>query len=131
NAPGCAVNPAAAYKLPAFSMFSINQSAVALGLAQSSFDTYIAGARTRVARMSGKSVADYSTVQAKVGEAHTAVEMARMLLHNCCDLGMAVAEISEVAPMELKTELRAKALDAAPVELDARSLSLRPPRTTA
>lgn len=109
NAPGCAVNPAATYKLPAFAMFSINQSAVALGLAQASIDAYIEEGRTRVARMSGKSVADYSTVQAKVGEAHTAVETARLLLHNCCDLGMAVAERSEIAPMELKTELRAKA----------------------
>jgi 3-hydroxy-9,10-secoandrosta-1,3,5(10)-triene-9,17-dione monooxygenase len=108
-APGCTVNPAATYKLPAFAMFSINQSAVALGLAQASIDSYIEEGRTRVARMSGKSVADYSTLQAKVGEAHTAVEMARLLLHNCCDLGMAVAEKSEVAPMELKTELRAKA----------------------
>ncbi len=125
NAPGCAVNPAAAYKLPAFSLFSINQSAVALGLAQSSFDTYIAGARTRVARMSGKSVADYSTVQAKVGEAHTAVEMARMLLHNCCDLGMAVAEKSEVAPMQLKTELRAKACMAGVLSADAVDLLFR------
>ncbi len=109
NAPGCAVNPAALYKLPAFAMFSINQSAVALGLAQDTLDKYLVEGRSRVATMSGKSVADYSTVQAKVGEAHTAVEMARLLLHNACDLGMAVAEKSEVAPMELKTELRAKA----------------------
>ena len=109
NAPGCRVNPAALYKLPAFAMFSINQSAAALGLAQGTFNRYIEEGRVRVARMSGKSVADYSTVQAKVGQAHTSVETARLLLHNACDLGMAVAERSEVAPMELKTELRAKA----------------------
>ena len=109
NAPGCAVNAAALYKLPAAAMFSINQSAVALGLAQASFDAYIEQARTRIARMSGRSVSDYSTVQVKVGESRTAIKMARMLLHDCCDLGMAVAEKGEVAPMELKTELRAKA----------------------
>jgi 3-hydroxy-9,10-secoandrosta-1,3,5(10)-triene-9,17-dione monooxygenase len=109
NAPGCAVNSAALYKLPAFAMFSINQSAAALGLAQGTFDRYIEEGRSRVATVSGKSLADYSTVQAKVGEAHTAVETARLLLHNSCDLGMAVAERGEVAPMELKTELRAKA----------------------
>ena len=107
--PGCAVNAAALYKLPAAAMFSINQSAVALGLAQASFDAYIEQARTRIARMSGRSVSDYSTVQVKVGESRTAIKMARMLLHDCCDLGMAVAEKGEVAPMELKTELRAKA----------------------
>jgi len=109
NAPGCMVNSAALYKLPAFAMFSINQSAAALGLAQNMCDRYIREARSRVARMSGKSVADYSTVQAKVGEAHTSIEMARLLLHNACNLGMAVAEKGEVAPLELKTELRAKA----------------------
>ncbi len=109
NAPGCTVNSAALYKLPAFAMFSINQSAAALGLAQDMCERYIREGRTRMARMSGKSVADYSTVQAKVGEAHTSIEMARLLLHNACDLGMAVAEKGEVAPLELKTELRAKA----------------------
>ena len=119
NAPGCAVNPAATYKLPAFAMFSINQSAVALGLAQKTFDNYIEEGRTRVARMSGKSTADYATVQAKVGEAHTAVETARLLLHNCCDLGMAVAENSEIAPMALKTELRAKACMAGVLSAEA------------
>ena len=38
DAPGCAVNGAALYRLPAFAMFSINQSAVAVGLAQASYD---------------------------------------------------------------------------------------------
>ena len=90
-------------------MFSINQSAVALGLAQATYDVYIEQARTRVARVSGKSIADYSTAQVKVGEADTSIKMARMLLHDCCDRGMAVAAKSQVAPMELKTELRAKA----------------------
>jgi len=119
NAPGCAVNPEALFKLPAFSMFSINQSAAALGLAQATFDTYRAQVRTRIARVSGKSVADYSTVHVKIGEAHTAINMARMLLHNCCDLGMAVAAKAEVAPMELKTELRAKAAMAGKLSAEA------------
>jgi 3-hydroxy-9,10-secoandrosta-1,3,5(10)-triene-9,17-dione monooxygenase len=119
NAPGCAVNPAALYKLPAFAMFSINQSVVALGLAQAAYDVYIEQARTRITRMSGKSIADYSTAQVKVGEAHTSIKMARMLLHNCCDLGMAVAERSEIAPMELKTELRAKATMAGKLSAEA------------
>ncbi len=119
NAPGCAVNPEALYKLPAFSMFSINQSAAALGLAQATLDGYVTHARDRIATMSGKSIADYSTAQVKVGGARTSINMARMLLHNCCDLGMAVAEKSEVAPMELKTELRAKACMAGKLSAEA------------
>jgi len=119
NAPGCAVNPEALYKLPAFSMFSINQAAAGLGLAQATFDLYLDQARTRIARMSGKSVTDYATVHVKVGEARTAIHMARMLLHNCCDLGMAVAEKGEVASMELKTELRAKAAMAGKLSFEA------------
>ena len=109
DAPGCAVNAAALYRLPAFAMFSINQSAVAVGLAQASYDAFVAHTRTRVARMSGKSMADYATAQVKVAEAHTAVETARLLLHHCCDVGMALAGRGETAPMPLKTELRAKA----------------------
>jgi alkylation response protein AidB-like acyl-CoA dehydrogenase len=119
NAPGCQVNPEALYKLPAFSMFSINQSAAALGLAQATYDGYMTHARDRIARVSGKSVADYSTAQVKVGEARTSIHMARMLLHNCCDLGMAVAGKSEIAPMELKTELRAKAAMAGKLSAEA------------
>ncbi len=119
NAPGCAVNPEALYKLPAFSMFSINQSAAALGLAQATFDNYLTHAHSRIARVSGKSVADYSTAQVKVGEARTSINMARMLLHNCCDIGMAVAEKGEIAPMELKTELRAKAAMAGKLSAEA------------
>ncbi len=119
NAPGCAVSDATLYRLPAFAMFSINQSAVALGLAQAALDAYLAHSRDRIARMSGKSVADYSTAQVKAAEAHTAVETARLLLHNCCDLGMAVAERGEIAPMALKTELRAKATMAGKLAADA------------
>jgi 3-hydroxy-9,10-secoandrosta-1,3,5(10)-triene-9,17-dione monooxygenase len=119
DAPGCAVNKAPLFKLPAFSMFSINQGAVALGLAQATFDDYVERTRTRVATMSGKSIADYSTAQVKVAEAHTSINMARMLFHNCCDIGMGVAAKGEVAPMVLKTELRAKATMAGKLSAEA------------
>ena len=105
--------------LPAFAMFSINQSAVAVGLAQASYDAFVAHTRSRVARMSGKSMADYSTAQVKVAEAHTAIETARLLLHHCCDTGMAVAARGETAPMPLKTELRAKATMAGKLAAEA------------
>ena len=119
DAPGCAVNAAALYKLPAFAMFSINQSIVAVGVAQATYDDFVARTRDRVARMSGKSMADYSTAQVKVAEAHTAIETARLLLHHCCDAGMAVAARGETAPMPLKTELRAKATMAGKLAADA------------
>ena len=119
DAPGCAVNGAALYRLPAFAMFSINQSAVAVGLAQASYDDFVARTRDRVARMSGKSMADYATAQVKVAEAHTAIETARLLLHHCCDVGMAVAGRGETAPMPLKTELRAKATMAGKLAAEA------------
>ena len=119
NAPGCAVNPEALYKLPAFAMFSINQSVVALGLAQTTFDVYLEQARTRITRMSGKSIADYSTAQLKVAEADVSIKMARMLLHDSCERGMAVATRGEVAPMELRTELRAKATMGGKLSADA------------
>ena len=119
DAPGCAVNDAALYRLPAFAMFSINQSAVAVGVAQASYDDFVERTRTRVARMSGKSMADYSTAQVKVAEAHTAIETARLLLHHCCDVGMAVAASGGTAPMPLKTELRAKATMAGKLAAEA------------
>ena len=119
GAPGCAVNAAALYRLPAFAMFSINQSAVAVGVAQASYDDFVEQTRSRVARMSGKSMADYSTAQVKVAEAHTAIETARLLLHHCCDVGMAVAEGGGIAAMPLKTALRAKATMAGKLAAEA------------
>ena len=119
DAPGCAVNDAALYKLPAFAMFSINQSIVAVGVAQATYDDFVARTRDRVARMSGKSMADYSTAQVKVAEAHTVIETARLLLHHCCDAGMAIAARGETAPMPLKTELRAKATMAGKLAAEA------------
>ena len=113
------MNDAVLYKLPAFAMFSINQSVVAVGVAQAAYDDFIARTRDRVARMSGKSMADYSTAQVKVAEAHTAIETARLLLHHCCDAGMAVAARGEIAPMPLKTELRAKATMAGKLAAEA------------
>ena len=119
DAPGCAVNDATLFRLPAFAMFSINQSAVAVGVAQATLDDFIARTRERVARMSGRSMADYATAQLKLAEAHTAIETARLLLHHCCDAGMAVAESGGKAPMPLKTELRAKATMAGKLAAEA------------
>ena len=125
NAPGCIANKDLLYRVPAAAMFSINQSAVALGLAQGTYNTYIANARDRVARMSGRNVSDYATVQVKVAEALTAIEMARLLLHNCCDLGMEIAtekKESSSIPMQLKTGLRAKATMAGKLSAEALDL---------
>ena len=119
TAPGCAVNDAALYKLPAYAMFSINQSVPALGVAQAVYDDFVARTRDRVARMSGKSMADYSTAQVKVAEAHTKIETARLLLHHCCDKGMAIAESGGFAPMPKKSELRAQATMAGKLAAEA------------
>lgn len=109
NAPGCAVHSGPLYKLPAFAMFSINQSAVALGLAQSVLDRHLQHVRTQTSRLSGNALTDYSSVQIKIAEADIAIKTARLLLHDCCDAGMNAAAENAPADMSLKTELRAKA----------------------
>lgn len=109
TAPGCAVNSAATFKLGAFSMFSINQGTVSYGIGRATVDSYVEQIRERVARSSGGRVAEYATAQSKVGEAAVCADTAGLLLYDCCDRGMALAERGEVPPMELKTKVRATA----------------------
>jgi len=105
--PGSQVHQGPLCRLSSFSMFSINQATVALGIAQTTFEGHME--RQRVARSSGKKVADFATAQLKLAEASSSIHAARLMLHHCCEVGMDQAATGEAPPWEMKGMLRGNA----------------------
>jgi 3-hydroxy-9,10-secoandrosta-1,3,5(10)-triene-9,17-dione monooxygenase len=82
------------------------QGSTSLGIAQGTFDAYLAEARKRVSLISGKAVADYSTTHLKLGEAAASLDGARSILRAAGGLATSIAEAGRVPTMEEKARFR-------------------------
>src|SRR5204862_4983675 len=71
NHPGAAANPAPLFRIPIFATFPYMLTGIALGLAQGAYEAVVEGLRGRVARYSGKSLADMTAVQMRIAEARS------------------------------------------------------------
>ena len=109
EAPGTKVNSGPLYRLGTFAMFSVVQSSTSYGQARGTFDNFIAETRERTARLSGKSVIDYGTTQAKIAEAAVVLDAAKELLHACCNEAMEVAAAGQIMDMTDKSRMRGNA----------------------
>ena len=112
-APGNAVNTGAVYRLPLFAMFFSWVGAVVLGIAEAAVEAYVRETRTRVARYSGRRLADHGTVHVKVAEARAAVAAARRLYLGNCDEAMATARAGALPAAEDRARYRAEGAYAA------------------
>ncbi len=83
--PGSAVNPSVLYQLPAISLFAFCIAGVSLGIAQGAIEYFIETTRTRRSSYSGRSVADFNTVQVHVAEATALADAARAIMLGDCD----------------------------------------------
>lgn len=106
--PGSKIHKGPLCRLGSFAMFSINQATVALGLAQASFDAHMARVHTACSK-SGRKIGDFATAQVKLAEASASIHGARLMLQNCCDVGMNQAATGEAPPWEMKGMLRGNA----------------------
>ena len=104
--PGAAVNAGALFRIPVFATFPYMLTGIALGVAQGAYDTFLAGVRGRVARYSGKSLADMTAVQVKIAEAAACIDTARALMRRHCELAQELAERNEVPDMATKATWR-------------------------
>lgn len=104
--PGAALNPAALYRLPVFDLFPYVPAAAVLGIAQGALEDFVAETASRVATFSGTRVADYMTIQARLGEAGASVEAAELLLLHNCDAAMAIAGAGATPTLEEKARFR-------------------------
>jgi len=91
--PGSAVNPAVLYQLPAVSLFGFCIAAVSLGIAQGSIEYFTETMRTRTSYYTGRSLADFVTLQVHLAEATALTDAARaIMLGDCDDATRAVGE---------------------------------------
>jgi 3-hydroxy-9,10-secoandrosta-1,3,5(10)-triene-9,17-dione monooxygenase len=104
--PGSAVNPAPLYRLPAISLFAFAIAGVSLGIARGVVRDYTATTRTRRSEYSGKNLADFSTVQVRLGEASALVDAAEAIMLRDCDEAMRITEAGVVPSLEQKARYR-------------------------
>jgi 3-hydroxy-9,10-secoandrosta-1,3,5(10)-triene-9,17-dione monooxygenase len=83
--PGSAVNPAVLYQLPAVSLFGFCIAAVSLGIAQGAIEYFVETMRTRTSYYTGRSLADFVTLQVHVAEATAFADAARAVMFGDCD----------------------------------------------
>jgi 3-hydroxy-9,10-secoandrosta-1,3,5(10)-triene-9,17-dione monooxygenase len=106
NHPGAELNTGALFRIPIFATFPYMLTGIALGIAQGAYDDFMEGARNRVARYSGRSLADMTAIQVKVAEAAACIDTARMLMRRHCEAAQAFAERGAVPDMLTKTTWR-------------------------
>ena len=106
NHPGAEVNTAAIFRIPVFATFPYMLTGVALGVAQGAYDDFLAGMRNRVARYSGKSLADMTAIQMKIAEAASCIDTARTIMRSHCEEAQSFADRNEVPDLATKVRWR-------------------------
>jgi 3-hydroxy-9,10-secoandrosta-1,3,5(10)-triene-9,17-dione monooxygenase len=94
--PGAAANPSPLFQIPVFATFPYMLTGIALGIAQGAYEGFIEGMRGRVARYSGKGLADMTAVQLRVAEAAACIDTARRVMRDHCLAAQALAGRGEV-----------------------------------
>ncbi len=104
--PGSEVNPAVLYQLPAISLFAFCIAGVSLGIAQGANEYFIETTRTRQSSYSGRSVADFNTVQVHVAEAAALADAARAIMLGDCDEATATVAAGKIPDLEHRARYR-------------------------
>jgi 3-hydroxy-9,10-secoandrosta-1,3,5(10)-triene-9,17-dione monooxygenase len=104
--PGAMANPAPLFRIPIFATFPYMLTGIALGIAQGAYESVIDGLRGRLARYSGKSLADMTAVQIKIAEAGACIDTARRVMRDHCQTAQTLAERGEVPDLLLKATWR-------------------------
>ena len=106
NHPGAAANPGPLFRIPIFATFPYMLTGVALGIAQGAYETFVEGLRGRVARYSGRGLADMAAMQMKIAEAAACIDTARRIMRDHCMVAQTFAERDEVPDLLTKSVWR-------------------------
>ena len=104
--PGSGVNPGALYRVPVFALFPFVLAGAALGNAEAVVDAFVATARGRASRYSGKAVADFQATQIKIASASAKVDAARRIMRGCCIEAMDDVRRERLPDMLARTRYR-------------------------
>lgn len=106
--PGAEINSGGLYRIPFFAGISVCLGSALLGMARGALDEYLIGIRSRMTRGAAvgaaKGVADFATVQLRVGEASASIDAAHQLVLRDCREIMATMASGKA----LTTEQRAR-----------------------
>ncbi|MBV9863286.1 MAG: acyl-CoA dehydrogenase [Alphaproteobacteria bacterium] len=104
--PGSERNPAVLYQLPAISLFAFCIAGVSLGLAQGAIAHFATTTRTRISNYSGRSIADFNTLQVHLAEAAAFADAARAIMISDCEEATRVVGAGTVPALEERARYR-------------------------
>lgn len=104
--PGSAVNPAALYRLPTFSVFPFILSGVVLGIAQGAIDEFTESMRARAGTYTGRRIAELATLQLRLAEAAALADAAERVMLADCDEATRLTEAGDEIPAETRARWR-------------------------
>jgi 3-hydroxy-9,10-secoandrosta-1,3,5(10)-triene-9,17-dione monooxygenase len=93
--------------MPLFALFSTWVGGTVLGAAEGALDEFVAQTRGRIARISGGRMAGFGSVQARLGEAASAINAARGLVYGNVREAQAIAQKGGVPSLTQKLRYRA------------------------
>ena len=104
--PGSAINPGVLFRLPWFALFGFVIASVSLGIAKGAIEQFVAATRSKLGTYTGRSLADFSTMQVHVAEAAALADAAEAVMLRDCAEAMRFAEAGKMPPMEDKVRWR-------------------------
>ena len=107
DSPGARVNTGWLYRMPMFALFSSWVGASVLGVAQGALNDFVEETRKRTALISGGKMMEFTTVQAKVGEAASTINAAKALVYGNVREAQEIAKAGGVPRLEQKLKYRA------------------------
>jgi 3-hydroxy-9,10-secoandrosta-1,3,5(10)-triene-9,17-dione monooxygenase len=104
--PGSKVNPSVLYQLPAISLFAFCIAGVSLGIAQGAIEYFVETMRTRTSYYTGRTLADFVTVQGHLAEAAAITDAARAVMLGDCDEATRLVGEGQVPSLERRARYR-------------------------
>ena len=104
--PGSVVNPSVLYQLPAISLFAFCIAGVSLGIAQGAIEYFTQTMKSRTSYYTGRTLADFVTVQVHLAEATAMAEAARSVMLGDCDEATRIVEGGEVPSLDHRARYR-------------------------
>jgi 3-hydroxy-9,10-secoandrosta-1,3,5(10)-triene-9,17-dione monooxygenase len=104
--PGSKVNPSVLYQLPAISLFAFCIAGVSLGIARGAIEHFVGTTRTRQSSYTGRSVADFTSVQVHVAEAGALADAARAVMLTDCDEATNIVASGAMPSLEQRARYR-------------------------
>jgi 3-hydroxy-9,10-secoandrosta-1,3,5(10)-triene-9,17-dione monooxygenase len=104
--PGRTLNPGTLFRVPALSLFSFVTSGVLAGIARGALEHFIATTRTKVSNYTGKSLVDFTTLQARIAESAALIDAAEAVCLADCDEATRIVAEGGMPTLEQRARYR-------------------------